>query len=70
MEEGLGLVAKLYPVGLEGKPRYGRYYLTDMFFEFWFSEIHRNRWLVETSPHEALRRIMSRIDERAGRAWE
>ena len=70
LEEGLGLVTKLYPVGLEGKPRYGRYYLTDMFFEFWFSEIHRHRWLVETSPREALKRIMSRIDERAGRAWE
>ena len=70
LEEGLGLVERVYPLGMEGKPRYTRYRLTDFFFDFWFSEVHPNRGLIELDPRAALRRVVQRLDERAGRAWE
>ncbi len=70
LEEGLGLVERTHPLGMEGKPKYTRYRVTDYFFDFWFSEIHPNRGLIELDPRSALRRIKARLDERAGRAWE
>ena len=70
LEEGLDLVERVYPLGMEGKPRYARYRVKDMFFEFWFSEVQARRSLVEVDPAKAAREAVARLDQRAGRAWE
>ncbi len=70
LEDGLGLVERVYPLGMEGKPRYARYRLTDFFFDFWFSTIHANRSLIELDPRKALGTVMEAVELRAGRAWE
>ncbi len=70
LEEGLDLIERVYPLGMEGKPRYSRYKIKDMFFEFWFSEVQARRGLVEVDPLRAAREAVARLDNRAGRAWE
>ncbi len=70
LEEGLGLVERVYPLGMEGRPRYARYRVTDLFFDFWFSVVHANRGLIERDPRGALGRVMGAVELRAGRVWE
>ncbi len=58
LEEGLGLVAREYPLGMEGKPRYARYRIVDLFFETWFSLLQPVRHLAEANPEAATARIL------------
>ncbi len=70
LENGLGLVERVYPLGMEGKPRYARYSISDLFFDFWFSLVKPNLPLIERDPRSMLPRLMEAVEMRAGKAWE
>lgn len=70
LEEGLGLVKRTYPLGMEGKPRYARYVLADNFFNFWFSEVYPHMHMIQLDHVSVKKRIADRLDVHAARAWE
>jgi len=70
LENALGLVTKEYPLGMEGKKRYGLYDITDNYFRFWLREIYPRLGDPLLSTEHHLRKVMSRIDDYASRAWE
>ncbi|WP_180385512.1 ATP-binding protein [Pyrodictium delaneyi] len=70
LEEALGIVERVYPLGMEGRPRYARYTIADSFFAWWFSEVYPPRHLLELDPEETAKRINQRLDIHASRAWE
>ncbi len=71
LEQGLALVVRSYPLGMELKPRYVRYEIADNFFHFWFAEIYPRRRMIELGMHrEVLSKIARNLDNYAARVWE
>ncbi len=71
LENALGLIVKEYPLGFEGKKRYGLYDITDNYFRFWLREIYPRLGDPSLSTEHYLRKVMKRIeDDYASRAWE
>ncbi len=70
LENALGLITKEYPLGMEGKKRYGLYDITDNYFRFWLREIYPRLGNPLLSTEHYLRKVMGRVDYYASRAWE
>ncbi len=70
LENALGLVKRIYPVGFEGRKKYAHYIITDNYYRFWFSHIYprlHDPWLY---TREYLDKIMKNIDKYASQTWE
>jgi len=70
LENALGLIVKEYPLGMEGRKRYGLYDVADNYFRFWLREIYPRLGDPLLSTKQYLRKVMKRIDDYASRAWE
>ncbi len=70
LEEGLGIVKRVYPLGMEGKPGYAQYTISDNFFLFWFSEVYPRRHLLQLDPKALLRKVVEGLERHTAQAWE
>ena len=69
--EDLGLVRRVYPIGLKVKPRKGLYRIADNYFRFWFRYIFQNRAELEAGNSEhVLGKIRQDYDTYLGSTFE
>ncbi len=70
LENALGLIKKIYPLGFEGKKKYGVYVLTDNYYRFWFKTIYPKLGDPGLYTLDYLSRIMKDLDKYASETWE
>ncbi len=70
LENDLGIVKKIYPLGFEGKKKHTHYIITDNYYRFWFSQIYPRLHDPGLYTREYLDKIMRDIDKYASYTWE
>ncbi len=70
LENALGIVEKMYPVGFEGRKKYARYIITDNYYRFWFSQIYPRLYDPVLCTPNYLSKIMNNVDKYVSQTWE
>lgn len=60
MENDYGIIAKRKPINAKPKSRIQKYHITDLFLNFWFRFIYRQRVAIETGNFEYIKQLIQR----------
>jgi len=70
LENALGIIKKVYPLGFEGKKRYGQYIIIDYYYRFWLNTIYPKLGVPDLHTREYLNKILKDVDKFASQVWE